>query len=301
MERFREHFTEKTLTRPLMISCLENAVRSDQAGSQMGGAAIMWLWWIYDSIEYPGDSDLLNPIAILLVREGKEELLWDWMKQEPRKPVNKADKYDKYNHRYMWRTEALQSLVEAKAHLTPDRSLDAALEAFFRGTKVPYHLFTQEAANFCHKVLACTRTTFSPHRSYRKMREGLAFANTNLELWDAFYTEMGKRPGSSAKESQATMRLHHPQHPDPWPLFKFWRQAEHDQNHSLHRVKSRPRVVARTEGGRDMQLVLKHLGYREAAAWTKKFAKELFPRDRRPKEEPREERLTVDGKPLSSL
>ena len=82
LERFREHFTKGTLTRPLVISCLEDAVSLNQPGSRMGEAAIMWIWKSYASIEYPGDADLLNLIALLLVREGKEELLWDWMNQE---------------------------------------------------------------------------------------------------------------------------------------------------------------------------------------------------------------------------
>jgi hypothetical protein len=267
----------------------------------MGEAAIMWLWWIYDSIEYPGDSDLLNPIAILLVHEGKEELLWDWMKQESRKPVNKADKYDKYGYRFTWRTAALQSLVEAKAYLAHDHSLDAAPEAFFRGTQVPYYLSTKEAANFCYRMLACTRTIFDSKRSYTEMREELAFANTNLKLWDAFYMERGKRPGYSVEESQATMRLYHPQHPDPWPLLRFWRQAEHNEKHSLRRIKARSRTIAMIEVGRDMELVLEHQGYHEGAEWVRKFAQELFLRDSRPPGRSGRERLTVDGKPLPSL
>jgi hypothetical protein len=82
LERFREHFTKGTLTRPRVVSCLEDAVRLDQPGSRMGEAAIMWIWSSYDSIECPLDTDLVNSIALLLVREGKEELLWDWMAQE---------------------------------------------------------------------------------------------------------------------------------------------------------------------------------------------------------------------------
>jgi hypothetical protein len=54
----------------------------------MGEATIMWIWKSYDSIEYPLDSDLISSIALLLVREGKEELMWDWIDQESQKPAS---------------------------------------------------------------------------------------------------------------------------------------------------------------------------------------------------------------------
>lgn len=95
LERFRHHFTKGTLTRPLVISCLDDAVSLNKPGSRMGEAAIMWIWRSYDSIEYPLDADLVSPIALLLVREGKEDLMWDWMNQESQKPhVHVASHYN---------------------------------------------------------------------------------------------------------------------------------------------------------------------------------------------------------------
>lgn len=105
--RFRKHFTKGTLTRPLVISCLDDAVRLNEPGSRMGEAAIMWIWNSYDSIEYPLDTDLINSIAILLVREGKEELLWDWMDQESQKPhIPVVSSCDDFDRRHDWRTAA---------------------------------------------------------------------------------------------------------------------------------------------------------------------------------------------------
>jgi hypothetical protein len=43
LERLRKYFTKGTLTRPLVISCLEDAVSLNQPGSRMGEAAIMWI------------------------------------------------------------------------------------------------------------------------------------------------------------------------------------------------------------------------------------------------------------------
>jgi hypothetical protein len=290
LERFREHFTKGTLTRPLVVSCLEDAVRLDQPGSRMGEAAIMWIWSSYDSIEYPLDTDLVNSIALLLVREGKEELLWDWMAQETQKPASEGSKYGYLDKRYEWRTAAFRGLVEAKTHLATDQSLDAALESFFRGTKVSYYLSTQAAANFCHHQLVGIPASLTPARSYDDMRNGLAFTKTSPLLWDAFYTEIGKRPGAFAEQNQATMRLHHRRHPDPWPLLKFWRQAEHNENHPLRRINSHSGATAAVESGRDMRLVLKHQGRYKEAAWVKKFTAELWPRDARPTGKPRRER-----------
>jgi hypothetical protein len=300
LERFREHFTKGTLTRPLVVSCLEDAVRLNQPGSRMGEAAIMWLWRSYDSIEYPEDADLLNPVAVLLVREGKEELLWNWMAQETTKPADESLKSGSYDKRYEWRSAALRALVEAKVHFATNHSLDAALETLFRGTKVPYFLVVDPAANFCHKML-CLTSDQSPTRTYDDMRNGLMFTNTSSLLWDALYTEIGKRPGAFAEQNQATMRLHHPRHPDPWPLLECWRRAEVDEGHTFRRVESRTASIALVENSRDLRLVLKHLGHHEEAAWVKKFTAEMFPRDGGLTGKSRRERHTVDGKPLPSL
>lgn len=138
-------------------------------------------------------------------------------------------------------------------------------------------------------------------RSYEEMRSGLVFTNTSPRLWDAFYTEIGKRPGSFAEQNQALMRLHHPQHPDPWPLFEFWLQAEQDQSHALRRVSSRAGGIAQVETSRDMQLVLKHLGHHGEAKRLKDLTHKLFPLGRNLSERSRKERLSVDGKPLPSF
>jgi hypothetical protein len=74
LETFREHVKKGTLTRPLVVLCLEDAVRLNQPDSQMGEAAIMWIWEAYESTRYPDDTDILNSIAILLVREGKDHV-----------------------------------------------------------------------------------------------------------------------------------------------------------------------------------------------------------------------------------
>lgn len=304
LERFRHHFTKGTLTRPLVISCLEDAFSLNRPGSRMGEAAIMWIWRSYDSIEYPGDADLLNFIALLLVREGKEELLWDWMDQEPQKPPAEKlpsipGKFEPLDPNYSWRTTAFRALIEAKARLATNRSLDAALEAFLRGTKVPYHLATQAAANFCHRMLCMGPQDLV--RSYDDLRSGLAFPNTSPRLWNAFYEEIGKRPGSFARQNQALMELHHPQHPNPWPSFEYWLEAELDENHPYYRIKQRSAAIARIEDSRNIQLVLKHLGHQKEAEWLKDFTNKLFPHGKTPSGKSHREQQTPNDRPLPSL
>jgi hypothetical protein len=200
LETFREHVKKGTLTRPLVVLCLEDAVRLIQPDSQMGEAAITWLWISYDSIEYPLDTDLVNAIAILLVREGKEELLWDWMNQESQKPASKSNRYIEFDRsasfdkRYDWRAAAFRGLVEAKVYLATDHSLDAALETYFLGRKVPFYLSTQAAANYCHRMMTKGVNSLSTKRSYEDLRDGLQFTNTSPNLWEAFYKEIGRRP-----------------------------------------------------------------------------------------------------------
>jgi hypothetical protein len=226
--------------------------------------------------------------------------MWDWMDQESQKPASDtANIY--YDKRYDWQTAAFRGLVEAKAHLATDHSLDAALETLFRGTKVPYYLSIQAAANFCRSKLALSRVDVGPGRSYEDMRLGLQYTNTSPRLWDALYEEMGKRPKRFAEQLQAELKLYHPQHPDPWPLLKWWRKAEHYQDHPLRRIESRSSMISTVEICRDLRLVLKHQGHHKDAQWPKNFVLEVFPFDKEFRGRSRRERLTVDGKPLPSL
>ena len=157
-----------------------------------------------------------------------------------------------------WRTAAFRGLVEVKAHLATDHSLDTALETYFRGTKVPYYFSTQAAANFCHRALGQSRSHGS-ERSYEQMRRGLVFTKTSSRLWDAFHNEMGKRPLRFSEQHQAMMQLYHPRHPNPW------REAEENQTHPLHRVESRTSMLKLVEVCRDIRLVLNHQGNHKAA------------------------------------
>lgn len=226
--------------------------------------------------------------------------MWDWMNQESQKPhVHVASPYNFFTWRHDWRTAAFRGLVEAKAHLATDHSLDAALETYFRGTKVPYYFSTQAAANFCHRALGQSRSR-GTERSYEQMRRGLAFTKTSPRLWDAFYNEIGKRPLRFSEQLQAMMQPYHPQHPNPWPMFEWWRKAEEDQTHPLHRVESRTSMLKLLEVCRDIRLVLNHQGNHKAAQLLKAFPFEVFPEGRVYSRKPRRERQSVDGKPLPS-
>lgn len=277
-EIFHTHLVAETLTRDLAVSCLQDAFHWNQADSQIGESAIKWLWDRYDSIGYPDDVDLINPIAVLLVREGKEELLWNWISQESRKPAG-TSKHFAFDRRYDWRTAAFRGLVEAKTHLATDKSLDAALEILFRGTRVPYYLSVQSASNFCQRML-CTPELQGPGRSYEQMRSSLRFSNTSMTLWNVFYDWMGQRPKYFAAQHQGIMMLHHPQRPNPWPYCKWWRAASQDQKHPLHHIKSLKSMVSFVEQSRELRIVLKHFGHHEEADWPKAFTLEVFPRNK---------------------
>lgn len=300
---FRTHLAEGTLTKHLAVSCLQDAVCLNEPHSRAGEAAIKWLWDKHDSIKYPDDVDLINPTAILLVKEGKEGLLWDWMNQESQRPApdithpnDRKEKRRLLGSRYAWREAAFRGLVEAKAHLATDNSLDAALEAFFRGLQVPYYLLLNAAGNFCHRML-CTAEGHGLRRSYEDLRSGLLFANTRLKMWDAFYLYIGKRPKYYAAQHQATMKLYHPQQPDPWPLYRWWRDAKHDSNHPLHSVRARSSMLAAVETPRDLRITLKHFGHHKEAVWLEAFTLELFPRNKRYSGKSTRERLGVGLNP----
>lgn len=131
-----------------------------------------------------------------------------------------VNEYDDRDRRYDWRTAAFRGLVEAKAHLATDDSLDAALETHFRGTKVPYFLSTQAASDFCHRMLSKGwSAALGTLRTYEEMRKTLRFTKTSPRLWDALYKAFDQRPKRHAEQNQAELKLYHPQHPDPWPMF----------------------------------------------------------------------------------
>ncbi|KAH0237664.1 hypothetical protein KCV03_g207, partial [Aureobasidium melanogenum] len=246
-ERFRTHLAEGTLTRPLAVSCLQDAVLLNQPHSQLGKAAMMWLWNQYDTIRYPDDVDLTDSLAILLVREGKEEMMWEWIAQESQSHNIPTKNGRILKKRCDWCNAAFRGLVEAKAHLATDNSLDAALETFFRGTRVPYLLPMQSAANFCHKML-CRPTHEDPKRTYEEMRSSLRFPNTDLTLWNAFYVWSAHSPKYFAALYQARLKLFHPQQQDPWPLYSWWQDVEHNQNHPLRQVQSQKNMVSKPVG-----------------------------------------------------
>ena len=195
----------------------------------------------------------------------------------------------------------MRGLVEAKARLATDHSLDEALETWLRGTKVPYYLNLEAAENFCHRMLGRSSGNLGSRRTYEEMRKALCVTKTSPRLWDAFYKELARRPRIYAEQHQAEMKLHHPQHPDPWPLLKWWRKAEKYQDHPLRRMKSRASMISTVEICRDMRLVLKYQGHHKEAQWLEKFVSKIFPRDKDFWGLSRRERLTVDGKPLPSL
>lgn len=142
-------------------------------------------------------------------------------------------------------------------------------------------------------------TSRGTKKSHEEMRRGLGFLNTSL--WDAFYKEMGKRPLRFSEQLQAMMQLHHPQKPNPWPMFEWWRKAREDQTHPLHAVVSRTASVTLVEVGRDVRLVLEHQGNYKEAQWLKSLLSEIFPKDRVFLGKSRRERLSVEGKPLPSF
>ncbi|KAG9528976.1 hypothetical protein KCU93_g3756, partial [Aureobasidium melanogenum] len=274
-EIFRTHLAEGTLTRPLAVSCLQDIIRSS-SGSGIGEAAIKWLWDEHDSIEFPNDTPLVDAIALLLVRDGKEKLMWDWMNQKSRRPATLSNR-----DRHVWRVSAFRGLVEAKARLATDGSLDAALETYFRGTNVPYFLYTTSAANFCHaQLVRLTKLGYMPSHAkhvHKDVRNRPLFPNTDLKLWDAFYEETGKRPEIYREKYQAEMQLHHPRHPDPMPLFNWWYKVQDTPNDPLHHVKSKAAMISLVKSSKILQISLHQSGQQMEAEWLKKFTRKKFP------------------------
>jgi len=121
---FHAHLRCGTLNRYIATACLEAADLTNRADGHLGAATINWLWDDHEHIHWSKYCRLLPHMTSLLVREGREELLWDWMEQQPvRRPKSSKSVYS-----LGWRAYVLELLVLIKASQAAiHRSLDAPL------------------------------------------------------------------------------------------------------------------------------------------------------------------------------
>lgn len=134
----RAHISRGTVTKEIASQSLKvfesylhyksaderKATIEETAAGQM---ILNWLWDGYNEIREPEDRDLVNLMVKFLVAEGREDMAWDWMRNnQSDKPNTLPDK-----QRYIWRGLVAHGLVYTESR-DRDKSLDHALDIYFK-------------------------------------------------------------------------------------------------------------------------------------------------------------------------
>lgn len=86
VERFRAHRHHGTLDYSIAATCLKEADLADRLDAKLGFETVKWLLESDDRVDVSESEAgviMLQHMTNLLVCEGQEELLWDWMQKQP--------------------------------------------------------------------------------------------------------------------------------------------------------------------------------------------------------------------------
>lgn len=195
----------------------------------LGKPLMTWLWDQYDEIVHPDDNDLVYGLTYLLVVEGHEELVWDWiLANETKKPMGTGLKVA-----YQWRATAVTFLAMAKSKDVYG-SLDDALGVYNRasdldrGSKVIVPMKPIRA--WTNKQLQNSIREFNSPKGISLLTYIVGvprYPKTDLGLWEKYQGDFRNQPFSETmKEGNLNiMMLYRPVNPDPYPALEALRSA----------------------------------------------------------------------------
>ncbi|KAI5199889.1 hypothetical protein E4T39_06018 [Aureobasidium subglaciale] len=264
---FNANLRDGTLTKDIAASCLKTAVRREKYDGGLGEAAIKWLWKEHDSYEFPRDVELLDFMIRLLVQERKEDLIWSWIEQKSRKGAHLGPK-----DRFVWRADAVRSLITAKAFAS-ENSLDEALQVFFRAKSSTYSIPIAPARTETAKLLMMPTNKEAFVTSQEPKVEQPRWPNTDLKLWESFLKAIDAREDVS-EPFRVQLPLYRPDGPDPQPYLRY---SRHLAGHPslVKKMMKRQSLAPWIARGRHAEAVLRQNGHAEDANWLGAFTKEL--------------------------
>jgi hypothetical protein len=187
VQLFNTHLANGTLTKQLALLHLKTLTRETRYDTGLGEATLKWMWNEHDSHESLEDKYLLEQTIRHLVREGKEELAWNWIQQKSRKPEFLGPKA-----RFVWRSDTVSALISARAFSVDHDSLDGALETFFRAESSTYSIPLAPARMTMAQLLMMPREKMSVDPANVKVDiEVPRWPGTSTEKWEDFLRSLG--------------------------------------------------------------------------------------------------------------
>jgi len=269
VQLFNAHRENGTLTKPLALTYLKDLDRKNCHDTGLGEATIKWMWNEHDRYEFPRDKDLLDQMIRHLVKEGKEDMLWNWIEQKSRKTDSLGPK-----DRFVWRSDAVKSLVRAKAFASDADNLDGALESFERARRSTYSIPLAPARMTMAQLLMMPKDKTGIDSVDNKAEmETPKWPQTSIELWEDFFKGTDRHQDVSEPLS-VQLPLYHPGGPNAMPFLKHCRYLATKEN-LVKNMVNRPSVTPWIARGRHAEAVLRQQGHEKDADWLGEFIRDL--------------------------
>ena len=278
---FNTHLEGGTLTKELALSHLKALTKTTRYDTGLGEATLKWMWNKHDKYDdSKEDRDLLKQTIRHLVREGKEELAWNWIEQDSRTSDDSLDP----KALYIWRSATVSALVSAKAFSADYDSLDGALETFFRAKSSSYSIPLAPVRSTVATLLMMPREKMVMDSADVDI-EVPRWPNTSTELWENFFKSIDGRL-YNLQPLSVQLPLYHPQVPNALPFLEHCRYLAEKKTYMRKMVKE-PSVIPWTRRGLHAEAVLRRQGHDQHADWLRDFIRVLHKKSKpiRDKEE----------------
>jgi hypothetical protein len=220
-------------TIPIAALCLEKfserLARLDDAArakvvseTRAGSRTLYWLWnsKLHDTDGFVDDRRLMVAMVRLIIEEGYEDLLWDWLKLDVK--LGSQDK--KYPNEMKqavyacrWKSRVLGEIVGSKLTTDRRRSADDALDVVFKARKINRSLPLGTWIPFAPSVLAIQKAF---------QRRGAPFERTDVAKFERFVEVAVSCVGLKValqRHTKAVLTMYHPQSPSAWPYLELFR------------------------------------------------------------------------------
>lgn len=158
-------------------------VQEEEAGKRV----LSWLWTseTLQSQAYVDNVHMQDGLVWLVMMEGHEDFLWQWLESDLELPQPSAFKLTNKSHPgYAWKSRVIYAMVMTKLR-SPHRearSADAALELYFRAIQ----RFQYKKGAGVHEQMVSTSRARSALEKALTYGSGVHYSNTSPHLYDKF-------------------------------------------------------------------------------------------------------------------
>lgn len=156
-------------------------------GEHGGRRVLSWLWAsdVLHSQAYVDNLQIQDGLVWLVIMEGQEDFLWQWLESDLELPQSSLAKgHQKNQTGHFWKSRIVYAMVMTKlgAPHRQARSADAALEVYFRAVQLLQH----------QKIAGVRDKSFLTSRARQALEKALMhgseyhYSNTSPSLYDKF-------------------------------------------------------------------------------------------------------------------